>query len=159
MHHCIVWKAVKNRLPESHKKTLKLSLEFQFTILGVQDKSLWKEVIGNIISKYFTFIRPMWKWTRTVNIQQTALLVPAPGILYVIEATGCISYTQQTASINKMCDTIYRRQAQIEHPPKCRIISSIKHTRQYYVGYQGEEGTVSLDKRTPQFLEDIFKYW
>ena len=90
-------------------------MEWLVSILGGQDKALWEEVIRNIKSKNFTLIRPLGKWTRTGNIQQTALLEPERGILYMKEATGWRIYTYKTLYIIKRCDTKYIRHTQVEN--------------------------------------------
>ena len=94
---------------------LKTSLGWPVTRLGGQDKTLLKESIRAIIYINVTLIRPLEKWTRTGNIQQTAILAAATGIFYAKESTIWRSYTSKMSSISTKCDPTYILQAQPEH--------------------------------------------
>ena len=39
------------------------------------------------------------------------------------------------------------------------MISSIKHTVEDNVRYQGKSGTIALDNRTPELIEEMWKTW
>ena len=76
----------------------------------------WGEM-RNITSRNWNSIQPQGKWTRTGHIKQIELMSPSTGLLYMKEATGWGIFTYKMTVRSTRCDTIYRKQEQLEHQP------------------------------------------